>query len=233
MKTCPELRLWFAGMSSAEEPSSLHPSAACGFANEASRGPGSLPAKESGDSRLWGLVQAPAVPSPGRPRPGEASAPRPLGENPKGRRGAGRPSPYCGHCACTQLLSRVQLLAAPWTVAFQVLCPRDSPNKNAEVVAISSSRGSYGGAHLTPDHQGCRLTAESSPQCPSKRLNRPEAEGRRRRGSASPQGLARGVTGTPLLIEPVTSWPLRLGMLLTMGDVKGQGPGGTSGQKSP
>lgn len=103
--TCPELRLWFAGMSSAEEPSSLHPSAACGFANEASRGPGSLPAKESGDSRLWGPVQAPAVPSPGRPRPGEASAPRPLGENPKGRRGAGRPSPYCGHCACTQLLS--------------------------------------------------------------------------------------------------------------------------------
>ena len=36
LKTCPELRLWFAGMNSAKEPSSLHPSAACGFANEAS-----------------------------------------------------------------------------------------------------------------------------------------------------------------------------------------------------
>ena len=65
VKTCPELRLWFAGMNSAKEPSSLHPSAACGFANEAFRGPGSLPAKESGDSRLWGPVQTPCYPLTG------------------------------------------------------------------------------------------------------------------------------------------------------------------------
>ena len=117
LKTWPKLCLWFAGMSSAKEPSNLHPSAACGFANEAFRGPGGLPAKELGDSRLWGLCRHLAIPSPGRPRPGEASALRPLGtpeREPQRQVGCRKSFPYCGHCVCTQLLSRIRLFAAPW-----------------------------------------------------------------------------------------------------------------------
>lgn len=92
LKTCPELRLWFAGMNSAKEPSSLHPSAACGFANEAS---GTLVAslpRSQGTAGCGTLCRHLVVPSPGRPRSGEASAPRPLGTpeaEPKGRWGAG------------------------------------------------------------------------------------------------------------------------------------------------
>ena len=144
MKTWPKLCLWFAGMSSAKEPSNLHPSAACGFANEAFRGPGGLPAKELGDSRLWGLCRHLAIPSPGRPRPGEASALRPLGtpeREPQRQVGCRKSFLYCGHCVCTQLLSHIRLFAAPWTVAFQGLCPWDSPNKNAEVGSLFLLQG--------------------------------------------------------------------------------------------
>ena len=34
---------------------------------------------------------------------------------------------------CVQSPSHVQLFAAPWTVAFRLLCPWDSPGKNSGV----------------------------------------------------------------------------------------------------
>ena len=45
-------------------------------------------------------------------------------------------------CMCVHALSRVQLFAAPCTVAGRLLCLWNFPGKNTGVVAISDSRGS-------------------------------------------------------------------------------------------
>ena len=45
-------------------------------------------------------------------------------------------------CMCAHALSRVQLFAAPCTIAGRLLCLWNFPGKNTGVVAISDSRGS-------------------------------------------------------------------------------------------
>lgn len=163
------------------------------------------PAKESGDSRLGPCADTLLSPHRGDPGLGK-HLPRghlaPLRQNPKA--GGVQEDPCTVGTVCTQLLSCVRL-SAPRTVAFH----RSSVHRTLQTrilkwVPFSSSRGSCGG-HLTPDHQGCRLTAESSPQCPSKRLNRPEAE--RRRGTCLSPGWPLGCHRGPYSLT--VTWPLR------------------------
>ena len=66
---------------------------------------------------------------------------------------------FCGHssnhgASCKVVvpwLRHVRLLLTPWTIARQLLCPRDSTTGTLEGVAVSSSRASSwprGGAHV-------------------------------------------------------------------------------------
>ena len=46
-------------------------------------------------------------------------------------------------CVHAQLLSRVRFYVTPWTVAFRLLCPQDSPGKNAGVGSHSLLQGIF------------------------------------------------------------------------------------------
>ena len=126
-------------------------------------------------------------------------------------------------CVCAWLLSHVQLLATPWTVAHQRLCPWNSPGKILEWVAISS-RGSSRPSDRT------RLSYVT---CIGRRLGRHLG-----RSLGALTALVNSVVMKPPGRKPRgQSWLCTVPMLLASGSMgtvcyklcKGQVPGGDCG----